>query len=188
MSLGAHLRAFWRDPKGVAALTPTSRASIARIVSKLPVSEARVAVEFGPGSGVFTRTLLERLGPRARLLAIEANSESAGRLAAQLPDARLTVVHDTAAQVREIVSELGLGRVDCALSGIPFFWLGPEAALEIVASTHAALAPGGVLVTYQMFYLPRRRLQVHLERCFRTVRSELDFRNLPPHRIYEAVK
>jgi hypothetical protein len=43
--------------------------------------------------------------------------------------------------VKEILSELGLGLADCAVSGIPFFWL-----------------------------------------------SELDLRNLPPQRIYKAVK
>jgi phospholipid N-methyltransferase len=188
MSITAHLRAFLDDPKGVAALTPTSQASVARIASKVPAEEARLVVEFGPGSGVLTRALLARLRPGARLVAIEANRELAARLSARLEDPRLTVVHDTAARVREILAETGLGAADCAVSGIPFFWLEPEAARAIVAGTHAALAAGGIFVTYQMFYLPRRRLRVHLERCFRTVCSELDLRNLPPQKIYEAVK
>lgn len=190
MSITAHLRAFLEDPKGVAALTPTSQASVARIVSKVPAEEARLVIEFGPGSGVLTRALLARLRPGARLVAIEANRELAARLSARLEDPRLTVVHDSAARVREILAEtgLGLGAADCAVSGIPFFWLEPEAARAIVAGTHAALAAGGTFVTYQMFYLPRHRLRVHLERCFRTVRSELDLRNLPPQKIYEAVK
>ncbi len=90
--------------------------------------------------------------------------------------------------MKEILSALGLGLADCAVSGIPFFWLSPEAAHAIVATTHDALAVGGSFVTYQMFYLPRGRLQVHLESCFRAVHTELDLRNLPPQRIYKAVK
>ena len=188
MSLKAHLSAYLEDPKGVAALTPTSRGSIARIVSKVPAAEAQLIVEFGPGSGVVTRALLDRLSPGARLVAIEANAGLAARLPGQIDDPRLTVVHDTAARVREILAEAGLGAADCVLSGIPFFWLSPEAAHEIVSATYAALAEGGSFLTYQMFSLPRRRLRVHLERCFREVRSELDLRNLPPQRIHEAVK
>ncbi len=188
MALGPHLRAFLKDPKGVAALTPTSRASVERIVSKLPAAEAELVVEFGPGSGVLTRALLERLQPEARLVAIEKNAELAARLTANFDDPRLVVVHDTAARVREILAGMGLGAADCALSGIPFFWLPPEVALAIVASTHAALVDDGTFVTYQTFYQPRRHLRVHLERCFRTVRSELDLRNLPPYRICQAVK
>ena len=57
-----------------------------------------------------------------------------------------------------------------------------------LAETRIALADDGSFVTYQMFYLPRRRLRAHLERCFRLVRTELDLRNLPPQRIYQAVK
>ncbi|MCP4202540.1 MAG: methyltransferase [bacterium] len=188
MSLSVHLRAFLKDPKGIAALTPTSAASVGRIASKAPSAEARLIVEFGPGSGVLTSALLDRLPPGARLLAIEANAEFAARLTARLRDPRLIVVHDSAVRVREILAELGLGPTDCVLSGIPFFWLSPESAHRIVANTEAALAPGGAFVTYQMFYLPRRRLRAHLERCFRSVRSELDLRNLPPQRIYEALK
>ena len=188
MSLRSHLRAFLQDPKGIAALTPTTGASIRRILSKTPAGEADLVVEFGPGSGVVTRALLERMRPHARLVAIEAHAGLAARLADRVEDPRLTVVHGTAARVREILAERGLGAADCALSGIPFFWLQPAAALEIVTATHAALAAGGSFVSYQMFYLPRRRLRVHLERRFRTVRSQLDLRNFPPQRIYQAIK
>lgn len=188
MSLAAHLQAFLKDPKGVAALTPTSRPSIDRIVSRAPVARAGLVVEFGPGSGVLTRALLDRMRPDARLVAIEANADLAGRLTEQYDDARLTVVHDSAERVQQILADTDLGPADCVFSGIPFFWLSPEAAFGIVASTYAALGTGGTFVTYQMIYQPRRRLRVHLERCFRTVRSEFDFRNVPPLRICAAAK
>ncbi len=188
MSFGTHLRAFLKDPKGVAALAPTSAASVDLIASKAPTGEASLIVEFGPGSGVLTRALLERLHPAGRVVAIEANAELAARLKVRMEDPRLTIVHDTAARVGEILAELKLGPADFVVSGIPFFWMTPEAAFSIVANTHAALAPGGTFLTYQMFYQPRRCLRVHLERCFDSIRSELDLRNIPPHRIHEAVK
>lgn len=188
MSLGAHLRAFFEDPKGVAALTPSSPATVARIAARVATGDAGLIVEYGPGSGVLTRALLERLRPEGRLVAIEAHAGLARRLSDSSEDPRLSVVHDTAARVREILDDLGLGPADWVFSGIPFFWLSPEEAREIVSSTHAALAPGGAFVTYQTFYQPADRLRVHVERCFGSLRCELDLRNVPPYRICEAVK
>lgn len=188
MTFGVHLRTFLKDPKGVAALTPTSRATVERIASKAATGDANLIVEFGPGNGVVTRALLDRLAPAGRLVAIEANADFAARLEGGLDDPRLSVIHDSAQRVREILAEGGLGAADCIVSGIPFFWLSPEEAAGIVSQTHAALADGKSFLTYQMFYQPRRALTVHLERHFRSVRTEVDLRNLPPLRISEAVK
>ena len=188
VSVGVHLRAFLGDPKGVASLLPTSLATVGRIVSKAPVEEADLIVEFGPGSGVVTRGLLRRMRPEARLVAIEANEEFAERLTAELGDRRLSVEHDAAERVGEILDARGLGPADCVFSGIPFFWLDWEQARSIVANTEAALAPGGVFVAYQMFYQPRRCLRDHLDACFRSVRSELDLPSFSPYRISAATK
>ncbi|MDH3403827.1 MAG: methyltransferase [Acidobacteriota bacterium] len=187
-SASVHLQAFLKDPKGVAALLPTAAPVVQRIASKVEPDSAGLIVEYGPGSGVLTRRLLERLGRDGRLLAIERNADFAARLGDTLADPRLIVVRESAQSVRDILRRLDLPQADCVLSGIPFFWLPPETALEIVTKTHGALKDGGRFVTYQVFYQSRRRLRVHLEKCFSEVRSEVDLRNLPPYRICEAIK
>ncbi len=187
-SIGVHLQAFFKDPKEVAALLPTSSAAVERIASKVNPERAGLIVEYGPGSGVLTRRLLERLPSEGRLVAIEVNADLATGLRARIDDPRLTVVRDSAQCVLDILEGEELGPVDYVLSGIPFFWFDPETALSIVANTHAALTDGGSFVTYQMFYQARRFLRTHLDRCFSEVRCDVDLRNLPPYRICEAVK
>ncbi len=188
LSLGAHFRAFLGDPKGVAAVFPTSAAVLDRIASKAGPAGARLIVEYGPGTGVLTRVLLDSLDAEGRLVAIEHNAGLAERLTDVIEDPRLTVVRDTAERVLEILHDLELGPAEYVFSGIPLFWLGEERVGRLVASTHSALSVGGKFVPYQVFYLGRRRLRVHLERSFSEVRSELDLRNLPPYRIFEAVR
>ncbi|MFQ5528088.1 MAG: class I SAM-dependent methyltransferase [Thermoanaerobaculia bacterium] len=187
-SASAHVQAFLRDPKGVAALLPTSAPVVERIASEVEPGKADFVIEYGPGTGVLTRRLLDHLSPTARLLAIERDPDLARSLDSELDDPRLTVVRDSAENVRNVVASLALPPADTVLSGIPFFWLTPETALDIVANTHRVLRPGGSLITYQMFYQRRHHLRVHLERCFSTVHTMLDLRNLPPYRICEAVK
>lgn len=183
-----HLQAFLKDPKGISALLPTSSAVAERIVSKTERRPASVIVEYGPGSGVLTRRLLDRLRPDGRLVAIELNTDLARGLRARIDDPRLVVVCDSAERVERILERQELELADYVFSGIPFFWLDPKTALDIVTSTHAALRNGGSFVTYQVFYQTRRFLRAHLERRFGEVRCEIDLRNLPPYRICEAVK
>ncbi len=188
MYFATHLKAFLADPKGVAALTPTSSFALKRIASKVDPRRARLIVEYGPGTGVLTHRLLERLHPEGSLLAIELNAGLAKQLGEKTLDRRLTIVHGSAEKVQEHLDRLELTSPDYVLSGMPFFWLPFEVAQKIVAGTHDALAPGGTFIAYQMFYLGRRYLRGHLERYFPTVTAELELRNLPPYRIYEAIK
>ena len=188
LSVFVHFQAFLKYPKDVAALLPSSSLIVKNIASRVNPEKAGLIVEYGPGSGVLTRRLLERLRPDGRLVAIELNAELATGLSARIDDSRLTVVHDSAERVSEILERQELGAADYVLSGIPFFWMDPETALSIVSNTHAALAKGGSFLTYQMFYQARRFLRDHLDECFSEVRCELDLRNLPPYRVCEAVK
>lgn len=187
-STSAHLLAFLRDPKGVSALLPSSAGVVERIASKVGPEGAEAIVEYGPGNGVVTRRLLERLRPEGRMVAIERDAGLAETLRATIDDPRLTVVCDAAENVSAILSDLSMPPANHVFSGIPFFWLSTGAARELVAATHSSLRPGGSFVTYQVFYQPRHRLRDHLDSCFATVRSEVDLRNLPPYRISEAVK
>jgi len=187
-STGAHFLAFLKDPKGVAALLPTAAPVVERIVATVQPEKANLIIEYGPGSGVLTRRLLERLAPGGRLVGIERNADLAARLAATLDDPRLTVLDDSAQSVREIVQRLSLPPADYVVSGIPFFWFDRATALDIVTQTHNALRGGGSFITYQVFYQRRHHLRAHLERCFQTVHAQLDLRNLPPYRICKAVK
>lgn len=183
-----HLQAFLKDPMGVSALLPTSSVVAERIVSRVEPNESALIVEYGPGSGVLTRRLLDRLRPDGRLVAIELNGDLARGLRTRIRDPRLTVVCDSAERVEEILEHRELPPADYVFSGIPFFWLDAQTARGIVGSTHAALTRGGSFVTYQVFYQTRRFLRAHLDRTFSAVRCEIDLRNFPPYRICEAVK
>ncbi|MFG3024466.1 rRNA adenine N-6-methyltransferase family protein [Streptomyces sp. NPDC048254] len=80
------------------------------------LERARLVVELGPGTGVFTDAILARLTPGARLVAVELNPVLAARLPATRRDTRLTVVEGSAAELAAAVGE----PVDAVVSGLPW--------------------------------------------------------------------
>src|SRR5215210_2579076 len=62
---------FLRSPRTVGALTASSRALAEAMVEGLDLSRPGRIVELGPGTGVFTAAIIERLGPDTRFLAMD---------------------------------------------------------------------------------------------------------------------
>lgn len=148
----------------VAAIAPTSHRAVDRILSHVP-KNTKTVVEYGPGDGVITKPLLERLPMDAKIIAIETNDDFVRELA-YIDDPRLHVKQGDALLVAEYLQKAGMHKLDMAISGIPFSFLKPAQRKSIVAQTYAALAPNGVFVVYQFsplmfFYL--KRLFAHVK-------------------------
>lgn len=148
----------------VAAFVPTLPHAVDRILSYVPKNAKRVA-EYGPGDGVITKPLLERLPTDAKMIAIETNHDFVRELAC-IQDPRLHIKLGDALFTAQHLQEAGIRELDMAISGIPFSFLKPTDREKIVAQTHAALAPNGVFIVYQFsrLMLPYlRRYFTHVE-------------------------
>ncbi|MGZ4816464.1 MAG: hypothetical protein ACXVZV_13695, partial [Terriglobales bacterium] len=66
---GLFLKNFIRHPKMLGAAIPSSRYLINRVLDRTDWNQARTIIEYGPGVGTFTRHMLARMSPQARLLA-----------------------------------------------------------------------------------------------------------------------
>ena len=62
---------FIRHPLRNASVVPSSRVASRRMFTGVDMSSLRYVVELGPGTGVFTQELYERLHPDAQVLVIE---------------------------------------------------------------------------------------------------------------------
>lgn len=182
------LTAAMKDRK-VGALAPSSGASVRWICRTIDVQRPVTVVEYGPGTGVFTRHLLTRLDPGSTLLAIELNRVFAGRLrrAAKRRKRRVprcVVINGDARNVRELLGRIGLERADYVVSGIPFSLLCDQYRREIVQRTYDVLAPSGRFILYQYSYLMRD----YVKECFGDVRLGRCLLNFPPYCTMEASK
>ncbi|MBI3336835.1 hypothetical protein HYZ98_04720, partial [Candidatus Peregrinibacteria bacterium] len=94
---------FLKDP-GVASIAPTSRFGIRKICKLIDFEKAMVIVEYGPGTGVISKPILERMRPDAKLILIETNPELVQMLKETMQDPRVIVVQGSAENVRNILT------------------------------------------------------------------------------------
>ena len=93
------LKQWVRNPRELGSITPSSRYLTREVVDRIDFSRARYIAELGPGTGVFTQAILDRLAPDGRMLAIDTNAGFVEHLRREIPDRRLQVVEASAERV-----------------------------------------------------------------------------------------
>ena len=167
------LRAFAANPRQVGAVLPTSRTAVRAMLDLADVPSARLVVELGAGTGVATRELLARLGPDARLVAVEIDPQLARLLTERLRDPRLQVVVGSA---EDLGTHLDGERADVVVSMLPFTSLEAGLRGRLLDQIPRALTPAGTALVIQ--YSPL--VLGELRRRFAGVRTRVTPWNVPP--------
>ena len=173
-------RGFLKHPVMVGSIIPSSKAVIDRMLAPVDWANTKLFVEYGPGVGTFTRPILERLAPDATLVAIDTNPDFCDYLKLSIPDSRLQIVNGSAADVNEILEQLGFGQADYAVSGLPFSTLPAGVGPAIAKATSAALRPGGAFLVYQF----RPSVRDIIAPFFARVDQAFEFWNVPPAQLW----
>ena len=185
------LREFVRNPKRIGAVAPSSAGLSREIVSDVGLSFASVVVEYGPGTGAFTSEILARIGPEARLVAIESNRQFAAAFRRRFPEVLL--VEDSVENAPDILRSCGLGEADCVISGLPWAAFDPQLQDRLLAATLSVLPKGGRFATFAylqgLLLRSGKRFRAKLNDCFAEVRqSPIVWRNLPPAFVYRCTR
>ncbi len=165
-----------RNLRLTGSVAPSSRFLSRAIVAKIDPERADVVVELGPGDGVITRFILERLRPDARLLIFEINEVFVEKIRDTFYDARLTVIHDSAENMEEHFRKMNIQKVDYIVSGIPFVMLPETLTKRIMLECRRWLRTGGRFI--QFHYSPL--LINFYRRVFGNVDVEVVPLNIPP--------
>jgi len=174
------LKQWARNPREMGSITPSSRFLTREVVARIDFARARYIAELGPGTGVFTQAILERLAPDGQLLAIDTNAAFVEQLRREIPDRRLHAVEASAERIDALAAEAGWPRVDAVVSGIPYSLLPKPVMRGILEASRRALGDGGLFVGYQY----SRMLRPHLLDVFGNVHYRSVLLNLPPAFVY----
>ena len=173
-------RNFIRHPRMLGSFIPSSRFLIRTVLAQIDFQRARLIVEYGPGVGTFTRPMLARMRPDAKLIVLETNPEFVQFLQTDIGDGRLSVVGTSATDVQTALEERGLGQADYVLSGIPFTTLAPGDRTAVVNATRAILHTDGEFLVYQFSPLVLDTLR----NVFSKIRRDFQPLNMPPAQLF----
>jgi phospholipid N-methyltransferase len=176
-----------RRPSVIGAIAPSSRTLADRLTAVVPRSGSPTVVELGPGTGVVSSAIAQRLPARGRQVCVEIDSRLVSYLHRTRPE--LDVILGDAVDLRELLVGRGIERADAVVSGIPWALLRAERQERILAEVGALLDPDGVFTTFAYLHaLPSRAA-----RTFRgLLQSRFDevlptrsvWRNAPPAITY----
>ena len=182
-----YLKTFLRD-KNVASITPTSPFGVRKVCREINFAGSDLIVEYGPGTGVFTNYLLKYMKLDSRLILIERNKYFSSLLKQTIRDPRVVFINDSAENVLETLRSCQEAAADYIISGIPFLLIGEDIKNKILYNTHRALKKQGKFLVYQTCFQADHHFKIYLEKFFPVVNTKFEFMNIPPLRIYEAIK
>ena len=174
------LRSFLRAPSRVGAITP-SGAALARLITSGIRRGRGAVIELGPGTGVFTRALVERGIPERDLVLVEQDGEFAGTLQSRFPAAQVLAVDAAKLHALELPDA---GKAGSAISGLPLRTMSTRKIMAILKATFGHLRPDAGF--YQFTYglrcpVPRPILdRLGLE----ATRVGTALANIPPASVY----
>jgi phospholipid N-methyltransferase len=180
---------FLRDPN-IGSVIPSSQSAVEMICDCIDFSRALRIAEFGPGDGVITEEILQRMDHDARVYAFETNGDFMRELEENFDDPRLRLFHLSAEHVEQQMQRFQES-LDVIVSGIPFSFFDDAKALRVIRGAHASLASHGQFLLFQAYLPPFRtthRLQKLLRPYFTLELRRTVVSNIPPLEILVAFK
>lgn len=185
------LGAFLREPARTGSLAPSSPDLAQAMIRGCDLKNARTVVEFGPGTGAFTRLILQRIGRPTTFFALELDDKHVRGLRHRFPGVHIH--KDSAERIQDYLGQHRRKNADYIISGLPWANMPGPVQEQILSAVVTSLAPEGMFTTFtyvHAFWLPRaRRFRKRLEHYFGGIRmSPIVWRNMPPALVYRCRK
>lgn len=174
---GKFLIEYLKSPRTVGAVAPSSKKLAEKMAGDIDFETARCIVEYGPGTGVFTETLMKKIRKHTSLLLIEYNEEFCKQLEERYSDySNVIVINDSAENIDKHLKKYGVKEVDYVVSGLPFASLPKSMSNKILKKTKEILRHNGMFITFQYTLLKKG----YIGSYFKDISLERVILNLPP--------
>lgn len=179
-----------------ASPVPSQRFLVQAMVEAARPESAGAIVELGPGVGVMTQPLLDRMRKDARLYTLEIDAPINEALVRNVVDPRLTAILGSAEHIETLCAERGLeGKADAVVSSLGLSLIPPDVRHRILESAVRVLGPHGVYVQFGYFHtkvfvysrsrgFERFDYEGTLRRYFRHVEKSPVLLNFPPAWVF----
>lgn len=178
------IKQFIKDRKMIGAMRPSSRFLTSKMLNTIDFDQAKVLVELGPGTGVFTTEIIARMRPDAHLLVFEINDNFFEQLKKKLDDPRIHLINDSAENIAQHLTNLKLNNADVIISSLPLANFSKQLRTSIVQNAKLALNEGGKFIQFQ--YSLQSKKMLHEE--FSDVQTDFTVWNFPPAFVFSCSK
>ena len=158
---------FVGAPRQVGSVVPSSPYLTRAVLDQIDWSRARSIAELGAGTGVFD----------AQILVFEIDPDLQRIIKSTHPGLKL---YGDAQELPAILKDLGIGKLDCIISSLPFTVLPPAMTARILDAVQDTLDPEGPFVAYQYSKI----MKAHFESRFAEIRTSFVPINVPPAFVY----
>lgn len=177
MEMITFLNEFVKFPRNTGAIAPSSNKLARKMIDSILFNEAKVIVELGPGTGVFTKEIMKQKKKETLLILIEINENFYRNLQKKYEhDETVQVFHGSAENIREYMTELNIEAIDYVLSGLPFTSLPLDVSKRILENSKELLVPKGKFITFQYSLVKKAFIQGY----FPSISAKKVWLNFPP--------
>lgn len=182
---------FFLNPHTMGAIASSGKALSELITDLAELSTAHTVVEFGPGTGVFTRVAQKKMPRTAQLITIECEHKFITRLRTEFPAVK--TYEGSASAIQTYLNDNNKTCCDRIISGLPWTIFSEEEQNKTLHAAYNSLRDGGIFVTFTYIYSqyipPGIRFRKLLTNTFSSVRkSPIVWKNLPPAFVYVCKK
>ena len=179
------LKNFIQQPDIVGSIAPSSRYLCFSMLKNINFEISKCIVEYGSGTGVFTKEIIARKRKDTLFMSFELNKDMFSRLKGlHAPKDNIYIINDSVENMMDYLMLQGFSEVDYIISGLPFTVLPRKVSMRILNDTFQVLSNKGSFITFQysLHFLNT------LKEIFPKVKLGIQLLNLPPAFIYHCKK
>ncbi len=168
---------YIKHPLKIGAVAPSGKHLSKKMVKPIDFASADVIVEYGSGTGAFTKELFTHRKKNTALLLIEQNENFCCKLEQEYGKQKnVHIIHGSAENINDYLGKYGYSTTNYVVSGLPFTSLPQKISDNILTATNQAIGEEGKFITFQ-YSLAKRRL---FEQYFHITDCLHEMRNFPP--------
>jgi phospholipid N-methyltransferase len=151
------------------------------MVSSIPWHSVKAVAELGAGTGAITKAISRSVRPGTEVYLFEKDAKMRKRLIQRYPGFKCAA---NVANMMRILEENGESRLDCMISGLPFYNFPQLLRDRLMEQIMGALKPDGLFVAFQYSLQMRKQMS----KLFAIEKIKFVPLNFPPAFVYVCRK
>ena len=178
------LKRFANSPRRIGSVAPSSKFLTRAMLNRVDWEKAKYIAELGAGTGVFTREIVKRARPDAKILVFEIDPALQEMIRNEHPQHQGLSLHSDAQELYRYMNDNGINELDFVISSLPFTVLPPKMTVRILNGVVKSLKPDGHFVAYQYSSIMKHVLR----KKFAHMKTSFVMFNVPPAFVYDCWK